>query len=79
MIMDPALRVGDLVTPVRVTPAFREKHGFGVIMKIVTASVSEVYNLRGKVRKVTENISVQFRCCEALWPRLTKSRKVTLL
>ena len=39
MIMEPALRVGDLVTPVRVTPAFREKHGFGVIMKIVTASV----------------------------------------
>ena len=39
MIMGSALRVGDLVTPVRVAPAFQEKHGFGVVMKIVTASV----------------------------------------
>ena len=34
--MDPALRVGDLVTPVRVTPAFQEKHGFGVVTQILT-------------------------------------------
>ena len=34
--MGPALRVGDLVTPVRVTPAFQEKHGFGVVTQILT-------------------------------------------
>ena len=34
--MESALRVGDLVTPVRVTPAFQEKHGFGVITDIIT-------------------------------------------
>jgi len=34
--MDPALRVGDLVTPIRVTPAFQEKHGFGVVTQILT-------------------------------------------
>ena len=34
--MESALRVGDLVTPVRVTPAFQEKHGFGVVTQILT-------------------------------------------
>lgn len=43
MIMDPALRVGDLVTPVRVTPAFREKHGFGVVTKVLTESLNKKY------------------------------------
>ena len=37
--MEPALRVGDLVTPVRVTPAFQEKHGFGVITQILTENM----------------------------------------
>jgi len=36
VIMEPGLRVGDLVTPVRVTPAFQEKHGFGVITQVLT-------------------------------------------
>ena len=34
--MESALRVGDLVTPIRVTPAFQEKHGFGVVTQILT-------------------------------------------
>ena len=38
MIMEPALRVGDLVTPARASPAFREKHGFGVITEIISDS-----------------------------------------
>jgi len=33
--MEPALRVGDLVTPASATsPAFKQKHGFGVIIEI---------------------------------------------
>ena len=34
--MERRLYLGDLVTPVRVTPAFQEKHGFGVITEILT-------------------------------------------
>ena len=34
--MERRLYLGDLVTPVRVTPAFQEKHGFGVITQILT-------------------------------------------
>ena len=34
--MERRLYLGDLVTPVRVTPAFQEKHGFGVITRILT-------------------------------------------
>ena len=34
--MESALRVGDLVTPARVPPAFQEKHGFGVVTQILT-------------------------------------------
>ena len=34
--MERRLYLGDLVTPVRVTPAFREKHGFGVVIQILT-------------------------------------------
>mgnify|MGYP006226654903 FL=1 len=41
MIMEPALRVGDLVTPVRVTPAFQERHGFGVITDIITENAKK--------------------------------------
>ena len=41
--MESALRVGDLVTPVRVTPAFREKHGFGVVTKVLTESLNKKY------------------------------------
>ena len=41
MIMEPALRVGDLVTPVSVTPAFREKHGFGVVTDIITENAKK--------------------------------------
>ena len=43
MIMEPGLRVGDLVTPARVPPAFHEKHGFGVITKILTESLNKKY------------------------------------
>ena len=43
MIMEPGLRVGDLVTPARVSPAFQEKHGFGVITKILTESLNQKY------------------------------------
>jgi hypothetical protein len=39
--MESALRVGDLVTPVRVTPAFREKHGFGVVTDIITENAKK--------------------------------------
>ena len=38
MIVEPALRVGDLVTPARASPAFREKHGFGVITEIISGT-----------------------------------------
>ena len=38
MIVEPALRVGDLVTPARASPAFREKHGFGVITQIISGT-----------------------------------------
>ena len=41
--MESALRVGDLVTPARVPSAFREKHGFGVITKILTESLNKKY------------------------------------
>ena len=41
--MEPALRVGDLVTPARVAPTFREKHGFGVVTKILTESLNKKY------------------------------------
>ena len=41
--MEPALRVGDLVTPIRVAPIFQEKHGFGVITKILTESLNQKY------------------------------------
>ena len=34
--MERRLYLGDLVTPVRVAPAFQEKHGFGVIIQILT-------------------------------------------
>lgn len=34
--MEPALRVGELVTPASATqPAFFRKHGFGVIIEVV--------------------------------------------
>ena len=36
--MERRLYLGDLVTPVRVTPAFQEKHGFGVITQILTTT-----------------------------------------
>ena len=39
--MESALRVGDLVTPVRVTPAFQERHGFGVITDIITENAQK--------------------------------------
>jgi len=32
----PALRVGDLVTPARCNLGFQEKHGFGVVIQILT-------------------------------------------
>jgi len=35
LIVEPGLRVGDLVTPARASGAFREKHGFGVITEII--------------------------------------------
>ena len=38
--MERRLFLGDLVTPVRVTPAFQEKHGFGVITEILTTNTS---------------------------------------
>ena len=38
MIVEPALRVGDLVTPARASPAFRQKHGFGVITEIISGT-----------------------------------------
>ncbi len=38
MIVEPALRVGDLVTPARASDAFREKHGFGVITEIISGT-----------------------------------------
>ena len=41
--MESALRVGDLVTPARVPPAFREKHGFGVVTKVLTESLNKKY------------------------------------
>ena len=43
MIMEPGLRVGDLVTPARVPATFQEKHGFGVITKILTESLNKKY------------------------------------
>ena len=36
--MERRLHLGDLVTPVRVTRAFQEKHGFGVITEILTTN-----------------------------------------
>ena len=59
--MEPALRVGDLVTPVRVTPAFREKHGFGVVTDI-TRKCKETRStqLTSKVRKVPETFRFSF-------------------
>lgn len=42
--MEPALRVGELVTPASVTqPAFFRKHGFGVIIEV--RSVDQSYLL----------------------------------
>ncbi len=38
MIVEPGLRVGDLVTPARASDAFREKHGFGVITEIISGT-----------------------------------------
>jgi len=38
LIVEPALRVGDLVTPARASPAFRQKHGFGVITEIISGT-----------------------------------------
>jgi len=38
LIVEPALRVGDLVTPARASDAFREKHGFGVITEIISGT-----------------------------------------
>jgi hypothetical protein len=38
LIVEPSLRVGDLVTPARASPAFREKHGFGVITEIISGT-----------------------------------------
>ncbi len=38
MIVEPGLRVGDLVTPARASPAFRKKHGFGVITEIISGT-----------------------------------------
>ena len=43
--MEPDLQVGDLVTPTSASPAFHEKHGFGVILEVFTNNV--------KNRKVT--------------------------
>jgi len=43
--MEPALQVGDLVAPTSASPAFHEKHGFGVILEVITDEV--------KNRKVT--------------------------
>ena len=43
--MESALRVGDLVAPTRASPTFHEKHGFGVILEVITDQV--------KNRKVT--------------------------
>jgi hypothetical protein len=39
MIMGSPLKEGDLVVPSRVSPAFREKHGFGVITHVLTESL----------------------------------------
>lgn len=43
--MESGLQVGDLVTPTSASPAFHEKHGFGVILEVFTDDV--------KNRKVT--------------------------
>ena len=39
--MERRLYLGDLVTPVRVTPAFQERHGFGVITDIITENAKK--------------------------------------
>ena len=38
--MERRLHLGDLVTPVRVNLAFKEKHGFGVITEILTTNTA---------------------------------------
>ena len=43
--MEPDLQVGDLVVPTSASPAFHGKHGFGVILEVITDQV--------KNRKVT--------------------------
>ncbi len=43
--MEGDLQEGDLVIPTSASPAFHEKHGFGVILEVITSNV--------KNRKVT--------------------------
>ena len=55
--MEPALWVGELVTPASVTqPAFFRKHGFGVIIEVVDGFEQPYILYVGKVHKVPDKV-----------------------